>query len=123
MKLTIFYKNGNRITDEVIWTHCESGKLYFMPYNRVHAIFEPSIKVDLENIRSYSIDVDCDLSVDVIADTLEEMEDILSMSKDEYIKAIKEKHNYRLDDVNYNGYKIGHVHGMVTALLRTLKRR
>ena len=55
MEITIKYKNGHMITNNINYLHFENGNIYFTVLRNPTPVFDAPVKIPLENIESYTV--------------------------------------------------------------------
>lgn len=57
LTLTVYYINGNTLTQDVNYVHTEDEKLCFTSDITPHEIFQDIVKVPLKNVKSFTVEV------------------------------------------------------------------
>ena len=56
MKLTIIYKNGNKLEQLVNYVHLENDAIYYTMNKHVHGIFQEPVRIPIENIDKFDVE-------------------------------------------------------------------
>lgn len=56
MKLTVTYKNGNELTNDINWLELKNNSIRFTVNRRVHSLGVDIVSIPLENIATYRIE-------------------------------------------------------------------
>lgn len=56
MKITVIYKNGNKIIQPINYLYFEDNAIYYTLDKKIHGAFQKPVKILLENVDNFDVE-------------------------------------------------------------------